>query len=136
MGCCVSKFVCELSKLEKSTIENTQEFIVSGRIECKVLKVIDGDTLVISFLFNNKIYKHSLRLYGINCPETRTRDLEEKKKGLEVKEYMTELLENKMIEVDMCAKREKYGRLLGTVYYKGENICNKLIEIGHAVRYM
>ena len=52
--------------------------------ECSVNRVIDGDTLDvdIDLGFNVILYKQRLRLFGINTPEVRTRDLEEKQKGL------------------------------------------------------
>ncbi len=59
----------------------------------KLIRVIDGDTIdaSIDLGFNVWIMKR-IRLYGIDAPESRTRDLEEKKKGIETKEKLQELL--------------------------------------------
>ena len=61
------------------------------RYNAKVMRVVDGDTLdlEIDLGFNIKINER-VRLFGIDTPETRTRDLEEKKRGLEAKEYVRE----------------------------------------------
>jgi micrococcal nuclease len=55
---------------------------------CTLLKVIDGDTIDvdIDLGFGVTLSNQRLRLYGINTPETRTRDLEEKRRGLIAKE--------------------------------------------------
>ena len=55
----------------------------------EVTKIVDGDTIdvIIDLGFNIWI-KERLRLYGLNTPETRTKDLEEKEKGLKAKKYV------------------------------------------------
>jgi len=60
----------------------------------KITRVIDGDTLkaLVDVGFNMH-HNVTLRLYGIDCPETRTKDLEEKKKGFEAKYRIKDLLE-------------------------------------------
>ena len=64
--------------------------------KCKLIKVIDGDTIDvdIDLGFGVTLSNQRLRLYGINTPETRTRDLEEKKRGLIAKERVQELCED------------------------------------------
>ena len=54
---------------------------------CKIVKVIDGDTVDvdIDLGFGVWLHKERIRLYGIDTPESRTRDLEEKKYGLKQK---------------------------------------------------
>ena len=57
--------------------------------ECQITKVVDGDTVdcLINLGFN-VIIRQRVRMYGINTPESRTRDLEEKEKGLAAKERL------------------------------------------------
>ena len=84
-------------------------------------------------------------MYGINTPESRTRDLEEKARGLRSKERLHTLLSSGFIDenglVLVTNKKGKYGRYLGTVYRQrksGEeqlNINQQLIEEGFAVEY-
>ena len=60
----------------------------------KIDRVVDGDTLdvMIDLGFNTHI-KRRIRMHGINAPESRTRDLEEKARGLASKERLIELLD-------------------------------------------
>ena len=63
---------------------------------CKVVKIIDGDTVDvdIDLGFGVWLHKERIRLFGIDTPESRTRDLEEKKYGLAAKEYLTGMLDD------------------------------------------
>ena len=63
MGCICFKD----NDLYNSTIENTTKFIVPEG-ECRVLSVYDGDTVIVSFRLGKTIYRHRLRLRGINTP--------------------------------------------------------------------
>tara|TARA_R110002051_G_scaffold323024_1_gene415348 strand:+ start:58 stop:411 length:354 start_codon:yes stop_codon:yes gene_type:complete len=101
--------------------------------------IVDGDTFDCSLdLGFNITHKIRVRMYGINTPESRTRDLEEKAKGLESKKRLIELLE--IWEGDLIVqtnKKGKYGRYLGTLFAGeiGININKQLIEEGFAVEY-
>ena len=108
---------------------------------CSLVKIIDGDTIDVDLDlgFSVVLKKQRIRLYGINTPESRTRDLEEKKYGLAAKERLRELLEEAdaisiKTEIDKKA-RGKYGRILGTVMADTTNVNNLLISEGHAVAY-
>ena len=60
----------------------------------EVVKIVDGDTVdVIIDLGFNLSKKERIRLAGIDTPESRTRDLEEKAMGLEAKDYLTNKIE-------------------------------------------
>tara|TARA_R110002049_G_scaffold187843_1_gene356122 strand:+ start:583 stop:966 length:384 start_codon:yes stop_codon:yes gene_type:complete len=99
-------------------------------------RVVDGDTFdcIISLGFDCYLHKQRVRLSGIDTPESRTRDLEEKKLGLAAKERLKELCEGKF-KIKSLGKG-KYGRILGIPYTKdGKNICQILIDEGHAVEY-
>ena len=58
--------------------------------KCKVTRVVDGDTvdIDIDLGFGVWLHKERVRIYGIDTPESRTRDLEEKKFGLMAKEFV------------------------------------------------
>ena len=88
----------------------------------EVLKVIDGDTLdvLIDLGFSISI-KSRIRLAGINAPETRTLDLNEKSKGLDAKSWLEEELKNQEIIIKTI-KEEKYGRMLGYLYTKNHSL--------------
>ena len=61
--------------------------------KCKIRKVVDGDTVDvdIDLGFGVWLRKQRVRLVGIDTPESRTKDLEEKKYGLAAKEFLTKL---------------------------------------------
>ena len=63
---------------------------------CKVVKVIDGDTVDvdIDLGFGVWLHKERVRMFGIDTPESRTRDLEEKKFGLAAKQFLTDMLDD------------------------------------------
>ena len=104
----------------------------------KVIKVLDGDTIdvMVDLGFNIHI-KSRIRLVGINCPETRTRDLEEKKRGLAAKERMQAFCETQEGEYLILKSHGvgKYGRVLGEIQKNGAIINNILLAEGHAKKY-
>jgi micrococcal nuclease len=85
----------------------------------KVLSVVDGDTFdcMIDLGFSVHL-KARIRLYGINTPESRTKDLKEKEMGLKAKEFTKDwLTRHTTIYVrTVVDKNEKYGRVLAEVY--------------------
>lgn len=108
----------------------------------EVTKVVDGDTIdVIIDLGFDIMYKSRVRLAGIDTPESRTRDLEEKALGLEAKDYLKNALkaaEKIVIKTEKLNSSEKYGRILGWVYLDGSHnsINNEMILKGYAWGYM
>ena len=111
-------------------------FTASARdYPAKVIEVIDGDTVEVLIdlgLDVNK--KERIRLSNVRAPETRTKDLEEKEKGLKVKAILSEKILNKEIILRTDNdKREKYGRLLGVILLQELNINTWLIKEGHCL---
>ena len=106
----------------------------------KLDRVIDGDTIDahIDLGFNVSVKKR-IRFMGINTPESRTRDLEEKKRGLAAKDRVVELIENceeLSIKTILNKKaRGKYGRILANIMADGINVNQTLVSEGHAVEY-
>ena len=103
---------------------------------CILVRVIDGDTIDvdIDLGFDVWLRKMRVRLAGIDTPESRTRNLEEKKLGLAAKERLKEICGEKL-QVKSLGKG-KYGRILGIPHTTdGEDICAMLITEGHAVEY-
>tara|TARA_R100001163_G_C5022196_1_gene164707 strand:+ start:180 stop:548 length:369 start_codon:yes stop_codon:yes gene_type:complete len=115
------------------------------RYNAKLLRVVDGDTIdvMIDLGFDIQIKKR-VRFLGINAPESRTRDLEEKKRGLAAKERVKCILaENETFEVH-SEELGKYGRVLGSIYItklnKKDFLTKKclndiLVSENHAVVY-
>ena len=104
-------------------------------------RVVDGDTVDVTIDCGFKMHiKERVRLKGINTPECRTRDLEEKAKGLAAKARLIEILEswgNKFVIKTSIDKKGKFGRLLGELVSpdEKENANVMLLEEGHAVEY-
>jgi|TARA_B100000941_G_C28508488_1_gene558946 micrococcal nuclease len=105
---------------------------------CKVVKIVDGDTIDvdIDLGFGVWLKKQRIRLFGIDTPESRTRDLEEKKYGLAAKEYLTKWLTSGGVKIrTQKDAKGKFGRILGEMYCYDTNVNEKMIEEYHAVRY-
>ena len=111
----------------------------------KLDRVIDGDTIdaYIDLGFNVSVKKR-IRFVGINTPESRTRDLEEKARGLAAKDRLKAILEGtKTIQLNSHGVG-KYGRCLGELHIDVvdgqekltlESLNELLIKEGHAVEY-
>ena len=101
--------------------------------KCKIVRVVDGDTVDvdIDLGFGVWMHKERVRLYGIDTPESRTRDLEEKKFGLFAKKYVEEYLP---VGTSQTLKTHKdgvgkYGRILGEfLVYDGKADAQKSLS--------
>ena len=105
--------------------------------EATIRRWVDGDTVDVDIdLGFGLIYSNQrIRLYGINAPESRTRDLLEKKRGLAATEFVNKQAPVGSKVVIKTYKDDKYGRILGEIFL-GETNLNTLLTIeGHAVRY-
>ena len=114
-----------------------------------VTKVVDGDTIDALIDLGFDTWKQvRIRLNGINTPESRTRDLEEKKLGLAAKARLKEILkENKNKFILVSHVVGKYGRCLGEIFventpgaqelypYLEVSVNRVLINEGHAKEY-
>ena len=103
-----------------------------------IRRVVDGDTVDITLdLGFDILYNNRIRLLGIDTPESRTRDLEEKKLGLAAKDRVKELCPVGSTVTVKTTKdgRGKFGRILGEIYVGDVNVNKLLIEEGHAVEY-
>ena len=107
-----------------------------------LIKVLDGDAIDcwIDLGFDLKIKKR-VRYMGIDTWESRTRDLEEKKKGLAAKARNKELLESGTFKI-VSHGTGKFGRVLGEVFIeileparRLESVNQILIDEGHAYEY-
>ena len=119
-----------------------EPYIYKATIE----RVVDGDTIdvTLDLGFDVRLHKQRCRLAGIDTPESRTRDLAEKKLGLAAKERNKELLEQVSSKPGYFRLKSygvgKYGRVLAEVFIMDSNentICinNQLISEGHAYVY-
>ena len=103
-----------------------------------ITRVVDGDTCDVTLhLGFDILYKGRVRLTGIDTPESRTRDLEEKKFGLASKEYFKEWVAKYDSVLVESTEKGKFGRILGRIYNPDMSECynDKSIEAHQAVPY-
>jgi micrococcal nuclease len=137
--CCVDK---ETEILRAATIENTPKPIY-GFQRAKVLSVYDGDTITIAAVDHGVKKQFSLRLFGVDCPEIRTKDEKEKEAGIAAREFVKDLVLDKIVSVEILNNRivegkkvrEKFGRLIGRVRIGSVDLAGEMIRLGHAVKY-
>lgn len=97
--------------------------------KCLITEVLDGDTVEFVMKRDNKYEKYRLRINGVDAPEIRTKNLKEKRLGLESKERLQDLLkqhDNKVLI--KFYKDDKYGRKLGDIFINGCNVCEYMLS--------
>jgi len=109
--------------------------------QAELLRVVDGDTLDCRIDLGFDVWvKKRVRLFGVNTPESRTRDLEEKKRGIAAKNRLIEILKNNFGKFILISHETgKYGRVLGELKINIDediiNVKDLLIKEGHGVPY-
>ena len=105
---------------------------------CVITKIIDGDTIDvdIDLGFDCWLHKQRIRLHGIDTPESRTRDLEEKKYGLAAKAFVEKFIPLGSTALLNTKEKGKYGRYLGDFKVKNQWLCTELLKHRHAVHYL
>ncbi len=103
----------------------------------KCLRVVDGDTLDAQVDLGFDTHKViRIRLVGINTPESRTRDLEEKARGLAAKQFVVDILKKHKNNFILQSQGVgKFGRCLGEIFLGDVKLNDLLITEGHAVEY-
>jgi micrococcal nuclease len=108
----------------------------------KVNNVVDGDTIDVDIDLGFDIsFSSRVRLAGIDTPESRTKDLAEKKLGLEAKEYVKSKIKDAkevVIKTEKMDSSEKYGRILGWLFLDGSKVSvnEQMIADGYAWGYL
>ena len=104
---------------------------------CNVKRVVDGDTVdVIIDLGFDISYSSRVRLFGIDTPESRTRDKDEKARGLISKDFLKSYLDKGGVVIRTRKdKKGKFGRILGEMVVEDININELMIKEHHAVKY-
>ena len=111
----------------------------------EIVKVLDGDTIDVIIDLGFDLYKKErVRVAGVDTPEKRTRDLEEKELGLDATRWLKEKLEGALagdddlvIRTELVGGVGKYGRLLGWLYLGDSHVSlnEQMIEEGYAWAY-
>lgn len=130
-------FSCCINYMEPDIkIEDTVEFtfpIKSGR----VIKCYDADTITIASKLPydaSPLYRLSVRLNGIDAPEIKGKSAEEKEVAKEARDFLSNLVLNKMIRLENV-ESEKYGRILADVYLGDVHLNELLLKERYAVKY-
>ena len=109
------------------------------RYKVEVTRVVDGDTVDVDVdLGFGMVYKKQrVRMMGIDTPESRTRDLEEKFYGKQSKYHLENILKDKDIELKSHDKG-KFGRILGELFVGSSSysVNQQMIDEYHAVPYL
>ena len=108
--------------------------------KCIVRGYVDGDTLDVVLLFLNITVEERLRVLGINCPESHSKDAIEKAKGEAARKFAYDLAppstEVRIVMNKAEGDREKYGRLIAKIVLpNGKDFGTEMIAAGHAVAY-
>ena len=112
----------------------------------KINRVVDGDTIDVTIDLGFDLYKKErVRVAGVDTPEKRTRDLEEKELGIDATNWLKEKLDGAIsgdddlvIRTELVGGVGKYGRLLGWLYIGGDaatSLNEQMIEEGYAWAY-
>ena len=107
--------------------------------KCKVTRVVDGDTvdIDIDLGFGVWLHKERVRIYGIDTPESRTRDKVEKRFGLLAKEFVKKFVKGSdvILTTQKYDAKGKFGRILGDIMVDGKSLAQTMITEHHAVAY-
>ena len=106
---------------------------------CKVTRVVDGDTIDVDLdLGFDIIYKCRVRLYGIDTPESRTRNKDEKVRGKLAAKFLQDAINNGnhvILQTQLKDSKGKFGRVLASVVVDEININQQMVTNHLAVRY-
>lgn len=109
--------------------------IYNYHTEATCIRCVDGDTLEIVFHYYGVPLKYRIRVAGVDCPESRTRDAQEKKHGLACKKAVEHLLLNQKIYVEVQGRNEAKYLPLAKVWYKGQALDEWLITNTPSIPY-
>lgn len=148
MGNCVKSQQLATNQLNclnliDATIDNTSEprYLFT---HAKIIKVYDGDTITIAAEYAGRIYKFAMRIYGINCDEIRGGNEKTRKSANLAKDYVTDQILNKIVNVKIMTGielngkiiKDKYGRLIGSIQTPdGLDLATELIRKKLAIPY-
>ena len=106
---------------------------------CQVTRVVDGDTIDADLDLGFNIYhKCRVRLYGIDTPESRTRNKDEKARGKLAAKFLQDAILNGkhvILQTQLKDSKGKFGRVLASVIVDGIDINQQMIEKHMAVEY-
>lgn len=104
------------SVLESKTKENTDYLTLEGKeFDAKIVYIYDGDTMHCVFEAFGAYYRWNCRVMGVDTPELRTKNANEKELGYKVRDILRGHFQDKIVKIK-CGEFDKYGRLLIDMY--------------------
>ena len=100
-------------------------YVLAATLQGQVVKVADGDTITVQ---DDMGRKHRIRLAGIDAPEMN------QPYGLHSKNNLMPLVDGEIVTVEY-EKRDRYGRVVGKVLFRGGDICLEQVKVGLAWHY-
>jgi len=118
-----------------SKLKNIDNFLPSLKY-ARVIKVYDGDTITVAGKTSifGKMYKFKIRLDGLDTPDMRSNNQEEKEHAMTIRNILYEKIFDKIVKLDI-KQTDKYGRYLCDVFYNNININQWLLDNKLAVKY-
>lgn len=102
-------------------------------ISAKILKVVDGDTMKVSFNESGKVKEETIRLLLVDTPESVAPDKPVQPFALDASKYAKDTLSDKDVKLEIdVSERDKYGRLLCYLYIGDKMFNEMLLENGYA----
>ncbi|PIT50202.1 thermonuclease family protein [Snodgrassella communis] len=99
--------------------------VFASTLNCKVIKISDGDTIR---CLDNHNTPHRIRFAGINAPESKQAF------GQKSKQALAGMIFQQQVQIDIKGT-DRYGREIGIVYFNGQDINRRMVEIGYAWSY-
>jgi len=127
----------ETDILNNCTVKTPKWSFEGMTVSAKCVKVYDGDTATFAFIpyFNSNPCTFSCRFIGYNSAEIRTKDPIEKSKAIAAKEYLSNLILNRIVKLEL-GSFDKYGRILVQVYLpSGLHVNSEMLRSGHGKPY-
>jgi endonuclease YncB( thermonuclease family) len=133
MGCATSKIDFNVNKKDPKQLK----IYVPTLYNITVIKVYDGDTITIAAKVSrcsSTFYKFSVRLRGIDTPEIKGKNQDEKQAAIKARDTLSEKILHKSISLKDI-KYDKYGRLLAEVYFQGKNMNQWMLDNKLGIAY-
>lgn len=132
-----SHFLAEVEEYGKLYSLTKEVSLVPNKgkeVWARVIKVIDGDTVRVVFLYEGVPVSYSIRLRGIDCPEKSRASPLEMKCGKLVGDYLRSVLPE-MVKLQVLSHDKYGGRLVGSISFSGVDVSEHLLEKGYAYTY-
>lgn len=129
------KYLKFKNHIKKIDIKKVKRFSFEGvKKYGYIVSCYDGDTCTVLFRWKKQDIKLSCRIYGIDTPELRTKNEEEKKKAIEARDFLSNLILKKIIFINFM-KYDKYGRPLVKLFVNNKDVSKIMIDNGFAKEY-